>query len=193
MAAPTSPSNLRWSRRNAQPIPARGPLRSANRSEGPDTRLALSPPSDQSEAAPRVQTGQSKGRAARRAARPTNRGSRGRALRLLVCRWWWEVVGHTGIHWDTLGCTGIHWASLGNTLEYTAQTLWTHWGTATHWASPRDPLEPIGSPWDTLDRPWTPTGIHWEGLGSPQEYTEQDLATHWDILGHTRQLLGVQH
>lgn len=153
MAAPTSPSNLRWSRLNAQPIPARGPLRSANRSEEPDTRLALFPPSDQSEAAPRVQTGQSKGRAARRAARPTNRGARGRALRLLVCRWRWEALRHTGIHWDTLGCIGIHWASPGNTLEYTGQTLRTHWGTATHWASPRDPLGPIGSHWDTLDRP----------------------------------------
>lgn len=51
MAAPTSPSNLRSSRRNAQPIPARGPLSSANRSAGAGTRTTLCPPSDQSEAA----------------------------------------------------------------------------------------------------------------------------------------------
>lgn len=73
MAAPTTPSNLRSSRRNAQPIPARRHLRSANRSAGAGTRLALFPPSDQSEAAPRVQTGQSRGRTARWAAELTNR------------------------------------------------------------------------------------------------------------------------
>lgn len=106
MAAPTIPSNLPSSRRNAQPIPARRHLRSANRSAGAGTRLALFPPFKQSEAPPRVQTGQSGGRAARWAAGLTNRGARGRAPSLPF------VVGG-GTYWDVLGCTGTRWEAPG--------------------------------------------------------------------------------
>lgn len=174
MAAPTSPSNLRSSRRNGQPIPARAPLRSANYSAGAANTL---PALRLIRGRKRVQTGQSKGGAARWAAVLTNRGAR--LLFAVAGGMYWYLRGYTG---KSRARTGIHWTDPVDPLGY-CYTLGPI--GVGHWTGRGHALGYTGNHWDTLNRPWTPTGIHREGLRNPQEYTEQDLATHWDILGHT--------